>query len=146
MFWILLLFSIELSSFPFIDNGNGTVKDNFTSLIWQKCNVGKNNDSLCSGTSTTMSWQLAMQSCKNLNLAGRVWRLPNINELYTLVDYNYSNNINTSLFPNNESSLYWSSTTQVNSVNNAWRLTFSSGGTTPNTKTGVHYVRCVSGP
>ncbi len=146
MFWILLFFSIELSSFPFIENGNGTVKDNFTSLIWQKCNVGKNNDSLCSGTSTTMTWQLAMQTCKNLNLGGRVWRLPNINELYTLVDYNYSNNINTLVFPNTENSFYWSSTTQVNSINNAWRLTFNFGTISSNSKLNVHFVRCVSGP
>jgi hypothetical protein len=147
MFWLLLLlFSIELYSFPFIDNGNGTVKDNFTNLIWQKCSVGKNTDSSCSGTSSLMSWQLATQSCKNLNLAGRVWRLPNINELYTLVDYNNVNYINTTIFPNNESSLYWSSTTQINSNANAWRLTFFSGTTTSNTKTNVHFVRCVSGP
>ena len=146
MLWLLLLFSIELFPFPFIDNGNGTVKDNFTNLIWQKCSVGRSNDSLCSGTSTSMTWQLGMQSCKNLNLAGRIWRLPNINELFTLVDYSNTNNINTIIFPNNESSIYWSSTTYISSTSSAWRLTFFTGATTANSKTNVHYIRCVSGP
>jgi hypothetical protein len=94
-----------------------------------------------------MTWQLAMQTCKNLNLGGRVWRLPNINELYTLVDYNNSSNsINTLVFPNPSDSFHWSSTTQVNSINNAWRVTFFSGGISSNSKLNVHYVRCVSGP
>ena len=43
----------------FIDNGNGTISDNNTGLIWQKCSVGQNNDASCSGTAATYNWYKA---------------------------------------------------------------------------------------
>ena len=42
----------NINPMSYTDNGNGTVTDNNTGLIWQKCGVGQNNDSACSGTAT----------------------------------------------------------------------------------------------
>jgi hypothetical protein len=36
----------------YTDNGDGTVTDNNTGLIWQKCSVGQTNDATCSGPAT----------------------------------------------------------------------------------------------
>lgn len=61
----------------FRDNGNGTVTDAATGLIWQKADSVK-----------TMDWKHALAYAECLKLAGRNdWRLPNVKELQTIVDY-----------------------------------------------------------
>ncbi len=65
----------------FIVNGNGTVTDNGTGLIWQMDTAPG-----------TYNWQQALYYCDNFTLGGHDdWRLPNRNELQTLVDYNRYN-------------------------------------------------------
>jgi len=75
----------------FTDNGDGTVTDNFTTLIWLKAGD-------CFGET---SWEEALESVANLRDAGRKftrcgladqsvageWRLPNVNEIMSLMDY-----------------------------------------------------------
>jgi hypothetical protein len=51
------------------------------------CSQGQNNDSTCSGTATTATWQQALQYCNSLTLASKSWRLPSFNELKSLVKY-----------------------------------------------------------
>ncbi|MBP9886217.1 MAG: hypothetical protein KBF93_07960 [Leptospiraceae bacterium] len=46
-------------SHSYVDNGDGTITDNLTGLIWQKCSNGQNNDSSCSGTATAPDWASA---------------------------------------------------------------------------------------
>ena len=41
------------------------------------------------------------------------------------------------------SSNYWSSTTNVNSTNNAWNVNFNNGNDNANNKNNDNYVRCV---
>ena len=61
----------------FIDNGDGTVSDLATGLMWQQADSG-----------IGMNWQAALAYAENLNLAGRQdWRLPNAKELQSIVDY-----------------------------------------------------------
>jgi hypothetical protein len=77
----------------FTDNQDGTVTDNLTGLIWLK-NANRFNGS--------MLWSEALNACNNLqddnvNLTdGSVpgdWRLPNIKELSSLIDYGQSNRV-----------------------------------------------------
>lgn len=57
----------------FVDNGDGTVTDEITGLMWQKADGGE------------MTWEDALTYCENLNLAGYSdWRLPTIKELASL--------------------------------------------------------------
>ncbi len=64
----------------FIDNGNGTISDETTGLMWQK------QDSL-----NPMNWQEALNYAEKLEYAGYGdWRLPNAKELQYLVDYSRS--------------------------------------------------------
>lgn len=132
----------------FTDNDNGTVMDNNTGLMWQRCSAGLSNDAVCSGTSSEMTWQDALDYCNGLSLAGYSdWRLPNIKELRSIVDNTqYANAINETYFPNTPSFPYHaSSTTAAFEPNKAWEVYFSSGFVSSREKTSAlnFSVRCV---
>ncbi len=112
----------------FSDRGDGTVKDNGTGLVWQKCSKGQSATD-CSGPATKVYWQEALQYCRTLSLAGKSWRLPSVNELKSIVDYSvYDPAINKSFFPNTVASNYWSSTTNfATDKDYAWSVSFDSG-------------------
>jgi hypothetical protein len=101
-----------------VDNGDGTVTDTNTGLMWQQDEAG------------TMTWTEALSYCENLQLANYAdWRLPNRNELQSLIDYSkHDPAIDTVAFPDVTSSDYWSSTTYVNNSVFAWIVYFGSGG------------------
>ncbi|MBN2541914.1 DUF1566 domain-containing protein [bacterium] len=61
----------------FADNGDGTITDSATGLMWQK-----------GDSEAGLNWQDALDYAENLNLAGYDdWRLPNAKELQSIVDY-----------------------------------------------------------
>ena len=61
----------------FTDNGDGTVNDAATGLMWQKGEAPK-----------AMKWKAALSYCSTLDAGGYSdWRLPNVKELQSLVDY-----------------------------------------------------------
>jgi len=64
----------------FVDNGDGTITDRATGLIWMQDDNG-----------VGVLWQDALNYCETLSL-GRAddWRLPNIKELHSVVDYSRS--------------------------------------------------------
>ncbi len=96
----------------FTDNNDGTVKDNFTGLIWVK------NANIFG----EVSWDRALENARNLSAGGGGlndnskpgdWRLPNINELQSLM--NFSNSYGVAIqaenpFLNLQPANYWSST------------------------------------
>ncbi len=116
--------------------------DNRTGLMW----VTNPNDAGIGGTYT---WENAITACETSVYAGHTdWRLPNIKELVSIVDYSrQSPSINTTYFLNTQSSYYWSSTTYayMSSTTFAWDVTFLSGGMGSGGKTDVNFVRCVRG-
>ena len=121
----------------FTDNGNGTITDNLTGLIWLK-------NANCYGTRT---WAQALSNCNGLNSGecgltdGSVegdWRLPNRRELFSLVHDGYYNPAlpNTAgtgqgtagdPFTNVQSNVYWSSTTSALDAAYAWTVTMGYG-------------------
>jgi hypothetical protein len=140
------------------NNDDGTVTDNRTGLIWQKCSSGLNNDSSCSGNISKYTWDQALAYCKSLSLGSSIysqWRLPNIKEIESLSDDTvYHPAINSVAFPNVPSgyqSYYWSSTTDAGGPDQAWVVDFSSGIVDESFKVsfagtgGASYVRCVRG-
>jgi hypothetical protein len=110
-------FDDSIISGRMVDNGDGTVTDTETGLMWQQ------------GESGQMAWEDALIYCETLDLAGyHDWRLPNINELHSIVDYYvYDPAINTMAFPGCQSSGYWSSTTNIGDSGSAWNMHFDSG-------------------
>lgn len=136
-------------TYNYTDNGDGTIKDNGSGLIWQKCSMGQNNDTACSGAATTATLTPAMTYCNSLGLAGKSWRLPNIQELKTLVDTTTSASvkINGTAFPSTPANSYHSSTTwnPAGGTNN-WQIYLGDGVVDSTGKTNAYNVRCVSGP
>lgn len=139
---------------PFAENGNGTVTDLATGLVWQKCSWGQTGSD-CSGSSVSfVTWSVALNNCNGLSLSSRTWRLPNIAELRSILDLTKTSGalIDSNVFPATSStSYYWSSTTgTLMGYATAKAVFFGStiGGTEfDDLKTYQSgYVRCVSGP
>ncbi|MHC4112955.1 MAG: Lcl domain-containing protein [Planctomycetota bacterium] len=73
----------------FKDNDNGTVIDKATGLMWMKVDSGK----LKAGKikDGKLNWQEALDWAEDLEYAGYSdWRLPNVKELQSIVDYTRS--------------------------------------------------------
>ena len=97
----------------FHDNGNGTVTDQATGLMWQKADSAKG-----------MNWQEALAYAASAKLAGRSdWRLPNAKELQSIVDYTRSPSatqsaaispvFQVSKLSDGDYPFYWTSTTHL---------------------------------
>ena len=132
---MFLSFAVDALAARLIDNGDGTVTDNTTGLIWQQAEGG------------SKTWEDALTYCEDLPLGGDTdWRLPNVKELESLTDDSqYSPAIDKDYFTNAYSSNYWSSTTNANNTTNAWNVNFNNGNVNNNNKTNNLYVRCVRG-
>ena len=85
----------------------------------------------------SLSWESALQSAEETNFAGASdWRLPNIKELQSLNDENYSNpSINPIFNSQISAGKYWSSTSLPNQTTKAWYLDTRFGITTYAVKT-----------
>lgn len=118
---------------PYTDNGDGTVTDTGTGLVWQQSDEPRSDN-----------WESALAYCEGLNLGGYTdWRLPNVQELMSILSYDEFNpSIDTSVF-DSTSSLYWSATTYEESTDYAWSVDFYSGGTTWQGKIYSFCTRCV---
>jgi hypothetical protein len=118
----------------FADNGDGTVTDHCTGLTWQKETPPE-----------TYTWEQALQYCENLDLAGHAdWRLPNLRELQSIVDYSRYDPSIDPVF-GTESSWYWSSSTYASDSDGAWCVFFDNGGVEGGDKEYLPYVRAVRG-
>jgi len=110
----------------FVDNGDGTITDTSTGLMWMADDAGY-----------AMEWKDALSYCENLEYAGYDdWKLPDIKELQSLVDYtgiyptidqSYFNI--TELPDDNPNYYFWSSTSAYFSTSNplygyAWYVAF----------------------
>lgn len=181
-----LQIGVELPIPRFTDKGDGTIKDNLTGLIWLK-------NANCIGTrypsfdneetpgDGMVSWHQALTFVAGINngtydcgdTSGKRrthrtdWRLPNIRELFSLVDFAFwdpviSNAVGNarctpidcafSNFPGNPSSpwnpFYWSSTSVAYSAAGgeaslAWNVNFFAGNTFAAYKYDFYFVIAV---
>ena len=115
-------------------NGDGTVTDTQTGLMWQ-----------VDGSQTGMNWEDALDYVENLSVGGYGdWRLPDSKGLHSIVDYEAADPaIDTTAFPGAESSYYWSSTTYTDNTYRARRVCFSSGDVNYDYKSCIYYARAV---
>jgi len=118
----------------FTDNGDGTVTDNYTGLMWTK------NAQQISGTKT---WSAALSSCNGLDYAGYDdWRLPNVRELLSLLDYGATHPAvpSDNPFNNIQVAWYWSSTTDEYNRIRAWSINIDCGHVSDYGKDVFNYV------
>lgn len=121
----------------FTDNGDGTVTDNQTSLIWLK-------NANCFGM---QAWANALTDANTLkgdntqcglndgSTAGQ-WRLPNINELHSLGPAWPPGTPFTSV----QGGFYWSSSTDADCTSFAWSVYMSTGNVDSDNKNYPHDV------
>jgi hypothetical protein len=134
----------------FNDNNNGTVTDRLNELIWQKCTIGQNNDSTCTGNGKSYGWKDANNACNTLKLAGRKWRLPTSKELTSLLDKELDPAIDLTIFPNTEAesedySSYWTSDLKDNKALSIYFGIYIRVRGKFKEKDEDGYTRCVSG-
>jgi predicted small lipoprotein YifL len=105
----------------FVDNGDGTISDLATGLMWMKDDYGEG-----------IEWEEALEYCENLEFAGYDdWKLPNVKELQSIVDYSgVYPAVNPTYFnctkPEDEDyfTWLWSSTSADETVGAAWYVSF----------------------
>lgn len=74
----------------FVDQGDGTVIDNCTGLMWQRATGDLDGNGVVDDADYS-PFCVALDYCEGLELAGHDdWRLPNVVELASLVDYGRS--------------------------------------------------------
>ena len=113
----------DYSDNRYTDNGDGTISDAQTGLMWSKCSYGQTYDGgdsdqdgiICEGSPAFGDWPQAFawaaDSNANTTYGHNDWRLPNIKELGSIVDFGSARPaINQSIFPSTASGPYWSST------------------------------------
>ena len=127
------------SSKVFIKNSaTGIIKDIKTTLEWQ------DEDKV---SRIARTWEEGIEYCEGLNLDGGGWRLPNINELNTIVDNNSSNPSIYHVFKyinlSTDEMFYWSSTTYARFKKDALGVSFKSGSILNYNKGNYFFVRCV---
>lgn len=128
----------------FTDNDNGTVTDNMTGLIWLK-------NANCQGTEFGSDWFTAIANVAELNATGEMigtdsvrrgcgdtsnggfhqtdWRLPNLREMHSLIDYQTDQPSLPRPYPftNVYNRWYWTSTTHATYNGNAWFVSMWGG-------------------
>jgi hypothetical protein len=101
----------------YIDQGDDTVLDLKTNLIWQQ-----------EGPKRQMTWQDAKKYCESLSLGGHTkgWRLPNKEELSSLINKRHEPTICPG-FQCYDDGWYWSSTSYSGGSGLAWLVYLDSG-------------------
>lgn len=130
----------------FIDNGDGTITDRNSGLMWMKCTVGLSGDLCDSGAATFFNWGSALQISQTFGFAGYGgWRVPNIKELFSIVEGACKNPaINLNVFPETNIGFYWTSTPDAYDLGeNAWSVHFYLGHTNSLTRIQNVYLRLV---
>lgn len=110
----------------FIVNGDGTVTDTITGLMWQQIDGGE------------MTVQSAINYCNALSLAGyNDWRLPNAHESFSILNEQNANpSLNSSVFTTTAAEYWWTSNRQANDTNKVWVTNAGGGiGNHPKTET-----------
>ena len=118
----------------FIDNGDGTVSDKHTGLIWMRCSLGQAWDgATCTGGASEYTWQQALQAAEGYTFAGSsAWRMPNRKQLQSIVERScYDPAINLTVFPQTPDvdGKYWTSSPDTidDITNSAWIVSFKYG-------------------
>ena len=138
------LLNLARPTSDYVDNGDGTATHTPTDLMWKRCVEGQNwSGTTCTGTASTFTWEEAV-AAKDSFAEQTDWRLPNIEELLTLVDYTgLAPPINTTVFPGADASAFWTDSADVSVSNKAWVTNFSLGYALSFAKSSTMKVRLV---
>jgi len=114
------------------------VTDNLTGLVWARNAY----------MTVKLGWTSAIAYCEGLNYGGYTdWRLPNIREMQSLIDYGRYNPALPAGHPFISVQLggYWTSSSGTGSPSNGWKVQIPNGNVNYETKTATGYVWPVRG-
>lgn len=139
----------------FSSNGDGTVTHLETGLVWMRCSLGQVwTGSDCSGSADAYTWQAALQESEQIAFAGHTdWRLPNKNELSSIVEERcWRPSINAEIFPStpsgSSSGKFWTSSPDISERtslehDSAFNVSFVFGNLSTVIKSAERSVRLV---
>jgi len=129
----------------FTENGDGTVTDTVTKLVWKRCSEGLSGDSCEKGEPLTFSWQEALKAAAESRCNGQNdWRLPDIKELNSIIERQCTMPaINEIVFPATPTMSFWSATPYAGNPAYAWNVYFPYGISDGNSKSYRFFVRLV---
>jgi hypothetical protein len=122
----------------------GTVFDTQTNLTWKRCAEGQTYRSgQCEGTALKWGWD---ESVAKFGVEGGGWRLPNIDELTSIVEKRCQTPaVNLQVFHNTSPDWFWSGSLYATVSANAWVVYFDSGYASYGARYGLDSVRLVRG-
>lgn len=146
--------NVSLRSVPterFEDNGDGTVTDRQSKLMWSRCSAGQQwTAGSCSGQAGTYTFDSAKGLARDVNQTGtyfyKDWRLPRLPELATLIERQCANpRTNLVIFPNTPAGSFWTETSRPGSTDgaSAYALSFDTEGVLYQGKDERSHVRLV---
>ena len=148
------------------DNGDGTITDTTTNLTWMRCLLGQQwTGSTCAGKPAEYTFKEATHAAVGFSYAGKSdWRMPTIEELYSLVDCDsgqkvvfsrdrggicrppyQSPAINLDVFPKTPNSGVWSVSPRAEFPDASWSVGFYNGNAGGANHSFEYLVRLVRG-
>jgi Protein of unknown function (DUF1566) len=144
-------YPLSSPSARFEDNGDGTVTDRQTRLMWMRCSIGQAwSSGTCAGQVAGQTLASAQDAAQQVNQRGTFfyadWRVPQIHELATITERQCENpRINLQLFPSTPAGFYWTATSRPDKTPqpSAFALSFGAGGVRYESKAEANHARLV---
>ena len=135
----------------FQDNGDGTVTDTESKLMWMRCPSGQRwVNARCTGKAATYNWVAAARQADQISSNGEAffndWRVPAMRDLATITDRGCKNpRTNLVVFPGTPPTAFWTSTSRPGGKpeDMALALSFGAEGVMAARKEERFYVRFV---
>ena len=146
---LILIGFMMIAEARFIRHSSDIVMDVQTGFMWQDTTDNNSVEKVwedTSGSNTASAYCQDLNISFTINTANRFyndWRLPNYNELITIVDRDSSTDAIDSSFKYYAKDHYWTSTTYKDPTTKAWTINFYYGEDDIKAKDEPHYVRCV---
>lgn len=115
--------------------GEQGIIDSYNGILWQPLDATDKKEKF--------TFEAGQERCESLTLYERDWRLPTLDELYSIVSYaRTSPSVDTSVFGIMMSRYYWSD--DAFSEEQAYVVGFKLGSVATSDKKNRSYIRCVS--
>lgn len=104
-------------------SSQGWVLHKNTGLVWQPCLQGMvYENGICTGDASELTWSQALQAAQtSLSFDRNDWRLPNVKELASLLEFSCSSKVNEVAFPDQPlDSTLWTNTVGAPSPGNSY--------------------------
>ena len=138
-----------------VDNGDGTVTDSVSKLMWMRCALGQNwHPDSCTGAAGVVNWRQAQRQAQRLNQQAQAfyndWRVPSLRELASITDRSCTTpRTNSAVFPHTPAAGFWTATARPGEPagQRVFVLSFGAAGAAPALKDEQHHLRLVrTGP